>query len=236
MSEDRDRSGPSLEPPSLFGRKRRKAAPTPPEPVESVEPVEPAEPIVPVVPVVPIDADPDTIFDDTSEPTPDLAPVRVAAPAPAPATASEPRPRRAPWLAGRPAAILTGLVVGALIVAATAGSLRICTEVKGTSSCGGQGFFLLVAILIVSVLVGAAMLRAAQVPEPGSTSFLAVGLLSVVTLVFLVGSIFEWWMAIAIPLVSVVTFLLSHWVTSTYIDPANDGSDPSRTPEQHDLR
>ena len=86
------------------------------------------------------------------------------------------------------------------------------------------------------VLVGAALLRAARVPEPGSTSFLAVGLLSVVALLFLVGSIFQWWMVIVIPLVSVATFLLSHWVTTTYIDPANDGSDPAATPEQHDLR
>ena len=79
--------------------------------------------------------DPDTIFDDTTEPTP----VSPLTPPPAPATPREPRPPREPWLTGRPAAILTGLVVGGLIVAATAGSLRICTEIKGTSSCGGPG-------------------------------------------------------------------------------------------------
>jgi hypothetical protein len=216
MSEDRDRGAPSLEAPSLFGRKRRKASTAP---VEATEPVDSDS-----------HADPDTIFDDTSEPTPDPAPTQVEA------TPTEPKTPRAPWLAGRPAAILTGLVVGGLLVAATAGSLRICTEIKGTSSCGGQGFFLLLVILIVSVLIGAALLRAAHVPEPGATSFLAVGLLSVVTLLFLVGSIFQWWMAIVIPLVSVVTFLLSHWVTATFIDPANDGSDPAQSPEQHDLR
>lgn len=76
------------------------------------------------------------------------------------------------------------------------------------------------AILAVAVLIGASLLRLAHVPEPGSTSFLAVGLLSVATLLFLVGSIFQWWMAIVIPLVSMATFLLSHWVTSTYIDPS----------------
>jgi hypothetical protein len=222
MSEDRDRDAPSLEPPSLFGRKRRKAPPVPVDPVEAVAPVDPV--------------DPDTIFDDTTEPTADLAPTQVAAPDPAPDTPSEPRPPREPWLVGRPAATLIGLIVGALIVAATAGSLRICTEVKGTSSCGDQGFFLLVVILAIAVLIGTGLLRAAHVAEPGSTSFLAVGLLSVATLLFLVGSIFEWWMVIVIPLVSVLTFLLSHWVTSTYIDPANDGSDPATTPELHDLR
>jgi hypothetical protein len=112
----------------------------------------------------------------------------------------------------------------------------VCTAVKGTSSCGGPGFFLLIAILVVSVLVGTGLLRAAQVPEPGSTSFLAVGLLSVVALLFLVGSIFQWWMVIVIPLVSIATFLLSHWVTTTYIDPADDASDPRLQPEEHDVR
>ena len=44
-------------------------------------------------------------------------------------------------------------------------------------------------------------------------------------LLFLVGSIFEWWMIIVIPIVSVATFLLSHWVTTTYIDPEDDPSE-----------
>ena len=92
------------------------------------------------------------------------------------------------------------------------------------------------AILAVAVLIGTALLRLAQVPEPGSTSFLAVGLLSVATLLFLVGSIFQWWMVIVIPLVSMATFLLAHWVTSTYVDAADDGSLPERQPEQHDVR
>jgi hypothetical protein len=43
-------------------------------------------------------------------------------------------------------------------------------------------------------------------------------------------------MAIAIPLVSVATFLLSHWVTTTYIDPEDDGSDPALRPEVRDVR
>ncbi len=159
------------------------------------------------------DESPATIFDDTSEPTPD-APEPPNAPA-------EPGPPREPWLGGTPAAALTGLLIGGLIVAATAASLHLCTAIKGTSSCGNSGFFLLVAILVVAVLVGAGLLRSARVPEPGSTSFLAVGLLSVATLLFLVGQLFEWWMIIVIPIVSVATFLLSHWVTTTYIDPAS---------------
>ena len=74
--------------------------------------------------------------------------------------------------------------------------------------------------MVVAVLLGTALLAAAAVPQPGSTSFLAVGLLSVATLLFLVGSIFEWWMVLVVPLVSVATFLLSHWVTTRYIEPS----------------
>ena len=223
MADQRDT--PSLEPPSLFGRKKKKPAapPEPPQPPVARAP-EPAPEVQPEP--QPADADdtaslpdttaqddsPTTIFDDTSEPTPE--PVLDRTPEPA---AKAPRE---PWLEGLPAALLTGLLVGTLIVGATAGSLRICTKVKGTSSCGDQGFFLLVAILVVAVLLGTVVLRLAHVPEPGSISFLAVGLLSVVTLLFLVDSIFEWWMVIAIPLVSVATFWLSHWVATTYIDPA----------------
>ena len=86
---------------------------------------------------------------------------------------------------------------------------RASSRKINSSSCGGQGFFLLLAILVVAVLLGSALLRFARVPEPGSTSFLAVGLLSVAALLFLVGSIFEWWMAIAIPLVSMATIVMS---------------------------
>jgi hypothetical protein len=214
MPEEGEKDAPSLEPPSLF-RRKRKAPEATSRPVAEPEPVAP--PVVRLETAPLVDDTPTTIFDDTSEPTPDV-------PEPTAQVPAEPRPPREPWLGGTPAAALTGLFIGALIVAATAGSLHLCTAIKGTSSCGGPGFFLLVAILIVAVLLGAAMLRGARVPEPGSTSFLAVGLLSVVALLFLVGSIFQWWMVIVIPLASVATFLLSYWVTTTFIDPANDGS------------
>ena len=255
MPEEGENDGPSLEPPSLFRRRRKapKAASEPPQPLVEAEPAAPVAPpttppatppttppatppVAPPVahPVTPlperppiVDESPTTIFDDTSAPTPD---------APDSSPPEEPKPPREPWLGGTPAAALTGLFVGALIVAATAGSLRLCTAVKGTSSCGDSGFFLLVAILVVAVLVGAAMLRGARVPEPGSTSFLAVGLLSVVALLFLVGSIFQWWMGIVIPLASVATFLLSYWVTTTFIDPADDGTGSALERESHDVR
>ena len=112
-----------------------------------------------------------------------------------------------------------------------------CERIKGTDSCGGPGVFLLLAILVGAVTFGAVVLRLLKVPEPGSTSFLAVGLTSVIALLFLVDELFEWWMVIAIPLVSVATYLLSHWVTTTFVEPEPEvglASDPEVV--DHDVR
>jgi hypothetical protein len=230
MPRDREKDAPSLEPPSLFRRRKKPRADEEPAPAAEPEapiapPVAPPEPLgdteEPMAAEVPA---PVVVTQPERPPSQPLPPSSASPPEPTEELPEEPpqepRPPREPWLGGVPAAAVTGLLVGALVVAATAGSLHLCSAVKGTSSCGGPGLFLLVAILVVAVLVGAAMLRGARVPEPTSTSFLAVGLLSVVTLLFLVGSIFEWWMVIAIPLCSVATFLLSYWVTTSYLEPA----------------
>jgi hypothetical protein len=151
------------------------------------------------------------------------APLQTPVPDPAAAT-MPPRPARppraGPVLPGRAAAAVAGLLVGALIVGLTAASFELCSWLQGTNSCGGPGIFLLLAILVLAVVLGTVVLRLFEVPEPGSTSFLAVGLTSVVALLFLVDALFEWWMLIVIPLVSVATFVLSHWVTATFVEPA----------------
>lgn len=127
-----------------------------------------------------------------------------------------------PQLPGRQAAAVTGLVVGLLGVGATYLSLRLCSLIKGTTSCGAPGLLLLLAILIGLVVVGGALLRAFHVPDPVSTSFLAVGLLAVIALLFLIEVLLSWTMVIVIPVASVVTYLLSHWVTTAFIEPARD--------------
>ena len=138
---------------------------------------------------------------------------------------------------GRVAAAIAGLVAGAVIVGLTTASFSLCEAIQGTDSCGGPGIFLLLAILVLAVVVGTAILKLCQVGEGGSTSFLAVGLTSVIALLFLIDQLFEWWMLIAIPLVSVATFLLSHWVTSTFVEPEPQvglTSDPEVV--DHDVR
>ena len=238
---------PSLEPPRLFGRKK-KQRPTPePEPAEkptAAIPVPEPDPTPPPQPEPTPAPEPEPVPEPTPAPLPDDirpaaedqpaartlmtgAPLFVEEVAPAEEAEDEPadapirRAPRGPLLTGYPASALTGLLVGALMVGLTAATLRGCEAIRGTSTCGGPGLLLLVVILVLLVMVGQALLRAFTVPDPGSTSFLAVGLLAVVALLFLIDVILDWQMIIVIPLVGVATFLLSHWVTTAFVEPAD---------------
>lgn len=217
--------GPSLELPSFgFGRKRRRKsdpgaaqrsraeadarqtpAPTPkaPEPVREERP-EPAPP---------------------QRPAPAPGDQLVEEPV---ATAAESGGRTAgPWrrlpelpdIAPRPAALVTGVLVGVLTVGATWASMRLCELVRGTPSCGDPGFIVLLAVAVAMVLVGRLVLSTLGVPEAGSTSFLGVGLLAMLVLVFLADLLFNWWMVLVVPPVAAGSFALAHWVTSTYVGP-----------------
>ncbi|MGH3308540.1 MAG: hypothetical protein ACRDOX_12725 [Nocardioides sp.] len=121
-----------------------------------------------------------------------------------------------------PGAVLTGILVGAATVGVTWGSLQICEIVRGASSCGGTGLFVLLLILVAMVFLGAGLLRFFGVADAGSTSFLAVGLLTVVVLLFLVDLLFNWWMIIVIPCVTLLTYTLSAWVTTSFVDTGRD--------------
>ncbi|MGH3364023.1 MAG: hypothetical protein ACRDOW_04775, partial [Nocardioidaceae bacterium] len=124
-----------------------------------------------------------------------------------------------PSVPGRMAAGLTGLLVGATGGAATYGAMAGCEAVRGVSTCGGApGFFILVAILVLMVLLGAAILRMFGVSAPGSTSFLAVGIVAVVVMLTLLDVIFSPWMFVVVPLLSAGSYLLAHWVTTRFDD------------------
>lgn len=227
--EDPREDGPSLELPSLgFGRKRRKKAPeaasepTAPVPETHSEPEREPAP-EPTLEPEPVPAEPD------AAPAPPLPADEVEAQTEsAPAAGKRARksrktkPRRElPAINAMVAAVVTGLLIGVFTVGLTWGSLRLCEVAKGTSSCGGPGLLLLVAILIAMILLGSLMLRVVGVPDPGSTSFLAVGLLAVLVLLFLVDMLFNWWMIIVIPVFAAATFALSHWVTTAFVEPAD---------------
>ena len=240
--------GPSLEMPSLGGLLRRRKGqtsdtPAPEEPAD-VAPEAPSD-VAAEVPTAPEPADesPTTILDEPEPPArplyaDEVPPVPPPAP-PAPLdneeaaitapvaeeAAQEPKAPRGPLLprlGTRTAAMITGAVVGLLAVGATYLALRACEAVRGVSTCGGgPGVLLLVAILIGLIVFGGRMLRLLGVADPVSTSFLAVGLLAVIVLLFLIDVSFSPWMVLVIPLVCVGTFALSHWVTTSFVDEAD---------------
>ncbi len=218
--DDGPDDGPSLEMPSLSLRRKKQASeedsapePTPePEPTTVVAPV--PEPTA-VVPAVTPEADE----------------------APAASVPREPRVRRQlPTIAlsGIPAAAVTGVVVGGLAVLLSWLATNACDVVRGTSSCGGgPGLLILVVVLAVLAYAGGLLLRVFGVPDAGSTSILAVGILAVLVLVFLLGSIDQWWMVIAIPVAAVLAYGASWWVTTRVVGD-DDGSEVE-TPEPYDV-
>jgi hypothetical protein len=152
--------------------------------------------------------------------------VPVAARMPRPTT---PKKRRKPFtlppVPAPLATVLTGVLIGLGMVGLTFLSGRGCQAVKGTSSCGAVGVLLLVAIVVLAVMFGAVLLRAWKIADPMNTSFLSVGLVAVITMLFLLGSIDQWWMVIVIPVISALAYLLSWWVTRTFIDPPRADDD-----------
>jgi len=196
--KDPGNDGPSLELPSFgFGRKR-KATTEPAEPEPEPTPAEPAP-----TPAVP-------------EPTA-VEPLETSE-EPAAGGRKASRAGSLPAIGGRAAAIATGLVVGALLVGLVWGSLRLCEVVRGTSSCGQPGFLVLLAILVLLVLVGRALLKGLGVDDAGSTSLLGVGVVAVVVLLFLSSQLFEWWAALVVPAAAMVSFALAHWVSTVFVE------------------
>lgn len=171
--------------------------------------------------------------DEAPEPTLERAPAPEPEPEPAEADDREPRRRRELPLSGLPAAAVTGVVIGGLAVLLSWLATTSCEAVRGTSSCGGgPGLLILVAVLVLLAWAGAWLLGRFGVPEAGSTSLLAVGIMAVLVMVFLLGSTDEWWMVVAIPVVTVISYGISWWVTTSVMD-GDAGAD---APEPHDVR
>ena len=145
----------------------------------------------------------------------------------------EPREPRELPLSGLPAAAATGVVVGGLAVLLGWLAGRGCEAVRGTSSCGGgPGFLILLVVLALLAISGSWLLARFGEPEAGSTSLLAVGIMAVLVMVFLLGSLDEPWAAIAVPVTGVVAFCASWWVTHAVV-----GDDtPQDVAEPHDVR
>lgn len=153
--------------------------------------------------------------DSTPQPSPDPGPA-----APPAGTRRDDRSDSGlavPSVPGPVAAGLTGLVVGAGGAAATYAAMSACEAVRGVSTCGGgPGFLVLVAIVVLMVLAGALLLRLLGVSAGVSTSFLAVGIVTVLAMLLLLDVIFSAWMFLVVPLLSGAAYLLSHGVTTRF--------------------
>lgn len=129
----------------------------------------------------------------------------------------EPAPRkvRTP-LPPMAVAVVVGLFVGVLACGLTYAGMVGCKELRGTSACGGPGFFVLMAIIAMLVAIGSFLLKTFGLADPTSTSLLAVGLVAVVALAFLIEVIFAWWMILVIPLLSAAAYAGSHQLTRIF--------------------
>lgn len=173
---------------------------------EAAEPAEPAERSIEL--------------DDSAEPESSGAPPARERDDSAEADEAEPERRTfaLPALPGHWAATITGALVGLLTVGGTMLALGGCERFRGTSSCGGPGFFLILAILLILILAGSKLLQAWGIADPFATSILGVGLLAVICLLFLIDALMSPWMIVVIPLVGIATFVLSTWVTETFAE------------------
>jgi hypothetical protein len=137
---------------------------------------------------------------------------------PSPGPVVDKKEKHGPALAALPAALLTGAVVGLLGSGLVWLALRGCSSVRGTSSCGNPGFLLVLAIFVVMVVAGRALLGLLRVPDAGSTAFLAVALVAVLCLLFVDRLDSTLGVAVMVA-VGVLAFGLAQWVTSTFTEP-----------------
>ena len=108
--------------------------------------------------------------------------------------------------------------VGLVGAGLTWAALQGCEALRGTDSCGGPGLLVLVAILALMVVAGALLLKALRVSEPNATSFLGVGLMTVIVLVTLMESLFSAWMFLAVPVLTALSYLGAQWVSTRFVD------------------
>lgn len=117
------------------------------------------------------------------------------------------------------AALVSGALSGLAAVGLALGASRGCEAVRDTTSCGGAGGLLaLVAILALEVAIGATLLKAWQIADPGSTSFLGVGIVATLAMLIFLDQLDSPWMLLVIPLMTAAAFALSWWVTVSFID------------------
>ena len=78
---------------------------------------------------------------------------------------------------------------------------------------------LIIVLVVLGVLAwsGGLLLRTFAVPDAGSTSVLAVGILAVLVMVFLLGSLDQWWTALAVPVLGAMSYAAAWRVTTAVV-------------------
>ena len=122
-------------------------------------------------------------------------------------------PRINPYLA----AVVVGAFCGLVAVLLEILTQRGCESVRGVGSCGGLGLVALLVILALEIAVGAVLLRAFGVADPTSTSFLGVGIVAVLAMMFFLGSIDSPWMFLVLPVMTAAAFAISYWITDAVV-------------------
>ncbi|MDQ4084500.1 MAG: hypothetical protein M3165_01650 [Actinomycetota bacterium] len=123
--------------------------------------------------------------------------------------------RRDPRVPYPVAGAAVGLLVAVLAQVLIFGGEQVCDAIRGTSSCGTTGGFMLLVIAALMIYVGARLLRLLAVPEPGVTSILGVALLAIAILTVLLDVAFSAWMWIVLPLVAAVVYAFAAWAATT---------------------
>ena len=152
--------------------------------------------------------------DDATTMVHELPPSPVAERGPAVEDPAQPRARSL-RLPTQLAAAVTGLAVGVAAVGLVWVGQRGCEAMSGTSSCGrGPGLLVLLVVVVALTLLGAALLRVLGADHAGSTSTLAVGIATVLTLLVFADALFEVRGAVFVALTVVVAYAVAHAVTS----------------------
>jgi hypothetical protein len=237
MAEKDPETAPSLELPSLFGRRKRRgdsavaSAETPPaEQTEHTAVLPAVEPTTapPTAPAPPVAPHP-TPAPASSSPAATGATAASTDPAidtdMPPATSGRRRAvgsRNLPEMAATTAAFVVGALVGLLGCVLTYIGLQGCELITGTGSCGGPGLLVLIVILVLMVIAGTIALRALRVPDPGNVSFLGVGMMTVVALLVLIDYLYEPSMFLVVPAITALTYAFARWITTMYADDMDD--------------
>jgi len=107
-------------------------------------------------------------------------------------------------------------VVGLLCGFATVGLVwageRGCERFRDTSNCGPLGFPLLIAIVVVTMVLGGLALSRLAIPHARLIAFLGVSFMLAVVLAFLSGRLDSPWILAVVPALAAITFLLANLV------------------------